>query len=135
MPSMFRRAVLTSLSDDELEDLALDLGRELAACNKELPEKREKRQQQAQDLTNSGVRFGAETVILVGGLIAAPLTGGLSIIVAGASAGLLVWDGSKLARKAGGWRKTRRETADLLDRITEIEDILEGIAGELESRP
>lgn len=135
MSSIFRRAVLAWLTEDELEDLAHQLGRELAACKRGLTAKRAERQQQVRDLTESGVRLGFETAILVVGLVAAPLTDGLSIIATAVSAGFLLSDGAKLARKAGGWRETSRQVDDLHDRITEIGDILEGIAEELASRP
>ena len=132
---MFRRAVLASYSEDGLENLAHELERELTACKSGLAEKQEERQQQARDLSDSGIRFGAETALFVGGLIAAPATGGLSIIVTAGATGFLLWDGAKLARKAGGWRKTSRQADDLDERINEIEEILKGTAEELASRP
>lgn len=135
MPSMFRLAVLAWFSEDELKNLARKLERKLPAHKNGLAEKREERQTQAHDLTNSGVRLGAETTILVVSLYAVGPTFGLSLFATVGSLGFLLWDGMKLARKAGGWRKTSRQADDLDEEITEIEGILKGIAEELARRP
>jgi hypothetical protein len=70
----------------------------------------------------------------VGGILAAPPTGGLSLILTAGSALMLVWDGTDMGIDYFGSRSNRRRLRDLRSEAAELADEPAAINAELDRR-
>jgi hypothetical protein len=115
-------------SDDELIDLGAEYENRLAQIEAELsglsPASR--------GLAKSALKFGVNTVLGVAGIVLAPPTGGLSLLVTAGSAGMMIWDGIDMGRDY--FSPNRRRLRTLRSQASRVADELAAIKAILDAR-
>jgi hypothetical protein len=133
MASLINSAV-EKWTDDELlaagaalEDESLRIASEIETAS--LAASAEQR-----SIRKSTIKLGINTVIAAGGIVAAPLTFGISLIFTLGGFAMLLWDGIDHARDRGRFRTTALNMRQLRYQAEAIEADLAAIAAELERR-
>jgi hypothetical protein len=125
-----------------LEDLATEALLELAdQCEARLNEIADELERLAaarevarRGLRGTGIKFGVNLGLALGGIAAAPPTGGLSLGLTVIGGLMLLWDGLGLGNTLAGDRRRYRRLADLRAEAKALNDELADIARVLAAR-
>jgi len=125
---------LASLSDDALVEIAAALETRHTILVAELEKIAVTVGLEWRKLCNAGVKLGLNAALALAGIISAPVTFGLSLLLTAGSAGMILWDGMDFARDLASHRSNRRQLREIREQADDIEAQLALLIAEMEAR-
>jgi hypothetical protein len=122
------------LSDDELLDLATQLEAQLESVRREFFELEQRVAVEGRRLRTAAIKLGLNGALGAGGLLAAPITMGWSLLLSAGSGAMTVWDVHDYLNDRSSYRELRQRTAALRTRSGTIADRYESASTAIKSR-
>jgi hypothetical protein len=122
------------LTDDDLLTEGAALERELSEVAAELDEATRAIAGEQRAIRKATIKLGINTAIAAGGIIAAPVTLGISLVLTIGGFTMILWDGVDHVRDRTRHHSNRARLGHLRTRAEAIEDDLAAIVAALEHR-